>query len=224
MKFESRVALDSQRNIVPITLEGFDFGDPTLSDKFQDEFKRLREYNALSVPFEYFEAAMERLRREYLNVPLESVHHPSSAALDDFVATSQAGANAEPKVGKEKVEAQQWFERGYAASKVDDQIAYYSEAIRLDPTLANAYNNRGITHSDLGDHAAAIGDYNEAIRIDPNDATAYINRGASHRDLGDHAAAIEDYNEAIRLDPNDANAYNNRGNSHRDLGGPRGCH
>ncbi len=48
-----------------------------------------------------------------------------------------------------------------------------------------AYNNRGISKSDLERHEEAILDYNKAIEIDPTDATAYINRGISKSDWKD---------------------------------------
>ena len=50
----------------------------------------------------------------------------------------------------------------------DRAIADYTEAIRLDPKYANAYNNRGVSlQADKGDYDRAIADYNEAIRLDP---------------------------------------------------------
>ena len=76
-------------------------------------------------------------------------------------------------------------------------------AIQLDPNLAQAYSNRGITHANLKDYAAALADYNQAIHLDPNLATAYYNRGNTHANLKDYAAALADYNQAIHLDPND---------------------
>ena len=97
----------------------------------------------------------------------------------------------------------------------DRAIADYSEAIRLDPKHASAFNNRGIAYRAKGDHDRAIADYNEAIRLDPKDALAFNNRGIAYRAKGDHDRAIADYSEAIRLDPNDALAFNNRGNAYR---------
>ena len=55
-------------------------------------------------------------------------------------------------------------------------------AIRLDPQLALAYNNRGDAYRDLGRYQKAIQDYNEAIRLDPQLALAYNNRGDAYQD------------------------------------------
>ena len=56
-------------------------------------------------------------------------------------------------------------------------MADYTEAIRLDPKLAVAYNSRGNVYYDEGDYDRAIADYNEAIRLDPKYAFAYNSRG-----------------------------------------------
>ena len=96
-------------------------------------------------------------------------------------------------------------------------IKYLSEAIRLDPNYASAYNNRGNAYGDLKQFDRAIADYDQAIRLDPNVADAYNNRGYAYRDLKQFYRAIADYDQAIRLDPNFALAYNNRGNAYNDL-------
>ncbi|XGB38463.1 MAG: tetratricopeptide repeat protein [Cyanobacteria bacterium LVE1205-1] len=96
-------------------------------------------------------------------------------------------------------------------------ISDYSEAIRIDPNYAKAYNNRGFAKDKLKDYQGAISDYSEAIRIDPNFAYAYNNRGNAKDELKDYKGAISDYSEAIRIDPNFAYAYNNRGIAKRKL-------
>ena len=46
-------------------------------------------------------------------------------------------------------------------------IADYDEAIRLDPALALAYNNRGVSRRDSGDAARARADFQTAVTMDP---------------------------------------------------------
>ena len=48
----------------------------------------------------------------------------------------------------------------------DKAIADYNDAIRLDPTLAAAYNNRGEAWRSKKDYDKAVADYNEAIRLE----------------------------------------------------------
>ncbi|NJR21812.1 MAG: serine protease [Richelia sp. CSU_2_1] len=102
-------------------------------------------------------------------------------------------------------------------------IAAYTQAIKLDPNYAFAYNSRGIARTELGDNQGAIADFNEVLRIDPNDVYTYYNRGIARRKLGDNQGAIADYNAALRIDPNYANAYISRGNARSELGDKQGA-
>ena len=98
----------------------------------------------------------------------------------------------------------------------DKAIADYNEAIRLDPKMRHAFNNRG--HRLVRQEGVRQGDrrlqrgHPARSRSTPS---AYNNRGR----LGDkkeYDKAIADYNEAIRLDPKYAGAFNNRGNAWYD--------
>jgi tetratricopeptide (TPR) repeat protein len=89
-------------------------------------------------------------------------------------------------------------------------IEYLNEAIKLNPGLAQAHNNRGNAYGDLGQYQLAIEDYTEAIRLKPDYANAYSNRGIAYDELGEYQLAIEDLNEAIHLKPDYANAWSNR--------------
>ena len=62
----------------------------------------------------------------------------------------------------------------------DKAIADYTEAIRLNPKLAEAYYSRGFAYGKKGDYDKAIADYTEAIRLDPKYAEAYYNRGVAY--------------------------------------------
>ena len=110
-------------------------------------------------------------------------------------------------------------------NKGDNQgaIIAYNEAIRLNPNLAEAYNNRGIVRKELGDKPGAIADYNQAIKFNPNLALAYYNRGIVRKELGDKPGAIDDYNLAIKFNPNYAEPYYNRGIVRKDLGDKQGA-
>ncbi|MDX1812280.1 MAG: toll/interleukin-1 receptor domain-containing protein, partial [Gammaproteobacteria bacterium] len=75
LRQEIETALESRRNIIPLTLEGFDFADPSVGRQLTGKLEFLKHYNALSVPVGYFSDAMMKLREKYLNVPLEAVLH-----------------------------------------------------------------------------------------------------------------------------------------------------
>src|SRR5262249_29727654 len=78
MRREIEAALDSQRNIVPLMLAGFDFGKPPIAGQLTGKLAALKEYNGLPIPEGYFPQAMERLRSKFLHVPVDAVLHPAS--------------------------------------------------------------------------------------------------------------------------------------------------
>jgi hypothetical protein len=78
MRREIEAALDSQRNIVPLMLAGFDFGTPATASQLTGKLAALRQYNGLPIPEGYFPQAMERLRSKFLHVPVDAVLHPAS--------------------------------------------------------------------------------------------------------------------------------------------------
>ncbi|GHV49664.1 hypothetical protein AGMMS49579_02340 [Spirochaetia bacterium] len=112
---------------------------------------------------------------------------------------------------EEKVAASKFFDNDYYNGDYDRAIADYTQAIKLDPKDATAYNNRGYAYYNKNDYDRAFADYTQAIKLDPKDATAYNNRGYIYLSKNDYDRAIADYTEVIRLAPNYAWAYNNRG-------------
>ena len=199
LRREIETALSSQRNIVPIMLESFDFATLGAIDQLTGSLAGLRSYNGLRIPPDYFDAGMERLRTKFLNVPLTAVLHPSSASAQQAADEQQAAANAAPAVQETELTAQQWFERGLSAADQAERIRCYSEAIRLYPDYAEAFRNRGIARHSMGDIDGALADYNDAIRLKADDFHAFHNRGVIRDKMGDREGAQQDYNKAIRL-------------------------
>lgn len=211
LRREIEYALDQERNIVPLMLEGFDFGDAAIKSRLTGKLTALARYNALRVPMDFFDEAMARVRDRYLNTPLEMVIHPPTPAAAQAVASAQAEADAAPAVTEQQLTAEEWFERGMKTTDHDEEICCFTEAIRLNPQNAYAYNNRGFARGAKGDLEGEIADYNQAIRLNPQFADAYNNRGTARDDKGDLDGAMTDFDQAIRLNPKYALAYNNRG-------------
>ncbi len=204
-------------------LEGFDFGTPTIATQLTGRLEALKRYNGLSIPPDYFLEAMGRLRDRFLNVPLTAVLHPAPVSAQRAATEQKAAADAAPEVADEELTAQQWFERGFAATDADEQIRFFSEAIRLKPDYPKAFYNRGVVRGERRDLEGALQDYSEAIRLKPDYTNALFNRGIARGMKSDLEGYIQDYNELIRLDPNDPDAFNNRGAARHSSGDLRGA-
>jgi tetratricopeptide (TPR) repeat protein len=216
LRREIEMALANRRNIVPLMLEGFAFGSPGIAGQLTGVLSTLKNYNGLPIPPEYFDEAMGRLRSRYLNAPLMAVLHAASASSQRVANEQKAAAKHAPPVQKNELTAQQWFERGFAASDLEEKIRSYDESIRLNPDYGDAFNNRANARYAKGDMFGAIEDYSEAIRLKPDDADLYYNRANARYANGDIEGALQDHDEAIRLKPDDADAFNNRGNARND--------
>jgi tetratricopeptide (TPR) repeat protein len=92
----------------------------------------------------------------------------------------------------------------------DKAMALLNKAIRIDPTYARAYSNRGLVYADRKEYYSAIEQYTKAIEVDPNYAAAYSNRGSAYSNRKDYDHALADYAQAIKLDPNMWHPYYGR--------------
>ncbi|OYT17979.1 MAG: hypothetical protein CCU26_19150 [Nitrospira sp. UW-LDO-01] len=211
LRCEIEEALETKRNVVPLLLEGFDFGAPTIASKLTGKLAVVPRYNGMTISAEYFGAAMDRLREKFLNIPLDAVLHPASDFAQQAAKEQQVAAAAAPPVADSALTAEVWFERGFNSSDWDEKMRCYTEAIQLNPNDADAYTNRGNARAHKGDFDGAMQDYTEALRLQPDHADAYNNRGNARSSNGDFAGGMQDCTEAIRLKPDDADAYNSRG-------------
>ena len=99
------------------------------------------------------------------------------------------------------------FAKDYAQA-----VKAYTEAINLNPNLAEAYNNRGVAKSELGQYTSAIEDYTTAIKLKSNFADALNNRGNAYTATEQYQKAVKDLQAAANLQDNSATIHNNLGN------------
>ncbi|MGC2110238.1 MAG: tetratricopeptide repeat protein, partial [Candidatus Korobacteraceae bacterium] len=223
LRREIETAFETRRNIVPLMLERFDFGTPAIARQLTGTLAPLKRYNGLNIPADYFLEAMGRLRDRFLNIPLDAVLQPASLPARQAAVEQREEAAAAPAVAEEELTAQQWFERGFNAVDPNEQVRFYSEAIRLKPDYAYAFYNRALARREKGDRDGAIKDYSEAIRLKPDYADAFNNRALARSEKGDLDGAIKDYSEAIGLKPDYADASFNRGIARREKGDLEGA-
>ncbi len=96
-----------------------------------------------------------------------------------------------------------------AQGLIEQSLAYYQQAIGVQPSFAQAHNNLGSLYLRMGRTAEALSAYRKAIRIDPDYAEAHYNLGLAYTRQGSSAKALSAYREAIRVRPDFAQAYLN---------------
>jgi tetratricopeptide (TPR) repeat protein len=104
--------------------------------------------------------------------------------------------------------------------RYDHAIEEYTQAIRLEPTFAGAFHNRGKAFYRKGERDRAIADYSVAIRLDPARAVVYYDRAFALGRNREHQRALKDYTAAVRFDPKLADAHNGIAWSLLKLGQP----
>ncbi len=196
LRKEIELAIESKRNIVPLMMEGFDFGSPATVNALTGKLAELKKYNAMGIPVEYFDEALKKLCSDkFLNRPLESVLQPVSEKTKQITEDQKFAANDAAPVEKVELTAQEWFERGYNLYKnQEEKIRCYTEAIRLAPNFWEAYYHRGVTRTEKGDLDGAIQDYAKADRLKSDNIELYkssIKIRESRRFVED----IEDYRD-----------------------------
>ncbi len=105
--------------------------------------------------------------------------------------------------------AHDYYLMGKEAVSPGEAVSYFDQAVRMDPSFAPAYHDRGIAFQKLGEIRKAIRDFDETIRLHPDNASAYYNRGVCYTLTRVYKRAIDDYKTAIELAPEEAQAYNN---------------
>lgn len=86
-------------------------------------------------------------------------------------------------------------------NQLDLAAADYGEVIRLAPTDARGWRNRGMIRLFTGDNKGGLADYDMALRYDPANVISWYNRGQAKMRLGDKSGAIADYRKALTLQP-----------------------
>lgn len=87
----------------------------------------------------------------------------------------------------------------------------YSEAISLQPTIAEVYAFRATVHFSLTDYESALADYEQAINFDSTTASYHLAAGIVRVQLEEYDAAINSFSAALELDEDLNVAYRERG-------------
>jgi Flp pilus assembly protein TadD len=159
--------------------------------------------------------ASHSIAAQTTNAPQKKSHRvqdPEATALNNLLATAQsamenkdyaaAAHSYQEYLAKRPDDANIHFQLGYAYTalqKSADAKAEYEKAIALDPKMAPAYLNLGLTLLD-SDPAAAVEPLQKAVELSPNQAEPKYFLGVALERSGKPALAIEQYQAAEKLD------------------------
>jgi tetratricopeptide (TPR) repeat protein len=100
----------------------------------------------------------------------------------------------------------QGLEQAHQGDKIG-AIASFSEALQVNPWLADAYYHRGLAYYDLGEFQKAALDYSEAIKHNLRQVNYYCARALARVALKYLPGAEEDIEKAISIEPKSAQAH-----------------
>jgi tetratricopeptide (TPR) repeat protein len=141
------------------------------------------------------------------------------AVLDKLLDALQTAPTEPVASALEDRIRQSWFEastpavtllmsRGIRTSKAgahEEADAVFSDAIVLDPTLAEAWHQRAIARFQSGDTGGAVHDIQETLKLEPRhfDAWRTLERIAEARE--DWKAAYDAWHHVLDIDPRTSN-------------------
>jgi tetratricopeptide (TPR) repeat protein len=89
--------------------------------------------------------------------------------------------------------------------QLDEAIADFTKATRLDPNSPTAYHYRADAYIKKRDHSSAIKDLTRAIGLGQN--SAFYDRGLSYVSIDEYDKAIADLTKAVEFDKDDPRPY-----------------
>ncbi len=104
---------------------------------------------------------------------------------------------------------------GYSTAKM-----MFTEALKREPTSADAHRELAKTYEALGEFAVAEATYQRAISLKPNYWVGYNYLGIFYHKRARHGEAIEQFMRVVDLAPDNQLGYNNVGTQYSTLGDP----
>ncbi|PCH34747.1 TPR-like protein [Wolfiporia cocos MD-104 SS10] len=96
-----------------------------------------------------------------------------------------------------------------ASENYTDAISLLTEAISIEPAVAELYASRGIAHANLKNYTNALGDFQSAMIKDESTITSeiliWISRCRLH--LGSHSTALLAVRDALAMDPQNEDGH-----------------
>lgn len=101
-------------------------------------------------------------------------------------------------------QAQEALHRGsecLSCKRLDDALRHFARAVQMDPTYAEAFNQRSIAQYLVEDYHEAIDDAQIAVQLMPCHFGAWAGMGHCFAHLGDTRRALNSYRRALGINP-----------------------
>ena len=99
-----------------------------------------------------------------------------------------------------------------------EALRFYDEALMIDSTFVDAWNNRGLAEMNLALFDEAIYSFNQAIRYKPEYATAYLNYVKANLAVKQYYAALEGIDQLEKYWADSSINHFTRGLVYHDMG------
>ena len=166
----------------------------------EDEFSAaIRNANGTPRPVDYFARGVARSMLKNFDGAIEDFTK-AIATSDDFAsayfgrAYAFASRAAAPHASEEKGSI-----ANPGVADLQAAIRDLDAALKINPSLAYAWFNKGNIYFETGDFTSALQNYDEAIKIYPDFGEAYYNRGLAYMKLGNKQRAFADISKAGEL-------------------------
>ena len=116
------------------------------------------------------------------------------------------------------MDASAYFNLGLKSTMTNQKINYFSRALELDPSLAEAYEKRGMLYYFQEKYELMLEDFHRFIELVPFKAHAFRMLGIGYLKTGLYSEAVSSLTRAIELEPEFAGAYSNRAEAYRYMG------
>jgi DNA-binding SARP family transcriptional activator len=116
------------------------------------------------------------------------------------------------------MDAMKHFNLALASSNTSEKIKCFTEALKLDPDLVDAYEKRGLLYYFQEKYDKVIQDFQRYIKLAPADSDGYRMLGMAFLKSEIYQPAIHNFTRTINIDPDIAFAYANRAEAYRLIG------
>lgn len=199
---ELELAMQSQRAIVPLMANRFDFAKDALA-YLPEHLHNLRRYNGLTLGVQSFDYDIARLVEQFLT-PQNAAKVPRSKGGGSAPAPvpSPARAQGQPRPSLEALETEQLLQEAsqhFEASRYEQALPLLQRILRAAPDHLEALGLQGRMQQVDKQWERAYATHSRIIELDPQNAPAYARRSYVNRMAGDAEASLADMESALRL-------------------------